>query len=244
MTSFVRTLAVGLVAGSAAMWATPASAQEGKFSVSFDLGTQLAVSGNVHGGGTGTILNFPASVTEKSYGDIYGQGFYWAAGLGYKVAPKGEVRVQVGYTSNPSDRIQVGTVANLATFAKFDDYKALGVDLGYRQYLSASKVRPFVGASVGFTRVDTINSTFTVPAVNVTLPDVPMNASSTVPSFAVSGGAQVSLSDNVALQAGVDLRWHGNLKQNEGLAGTGLQGINDETRRWAAPITVGLTYRF
>lgn len=244
MKRFSRNAAVALFVGSALLWSAPARAQEGKWSVSFDAGSQLAVSGDVHGGGSGRVLNLPTSVNARSYGDIYGQGFYWAAGLGYKITPKGELRVQAGYTANPAERLQVGTVANLALFAHFDDYKALGVDFGYRQYLSESKIRPFVGASVGFTRVDTINSTFTVPAANVTLSDVPMNGSSTVPSFAFSGGAQVKLNDHFALQGGIDLRWHGNLGQREGLAGTGLEPINDETRRWALPVTAGITYRF
>ena len=244
MKSFAYMFAVGLVSASAVLWSAPAHAQEGPWSVSFDLGSQLPVSGDVHGAGTGRILNLPASVSARSYNDIYGQGFYWAAGLGYRITPKGELRVQAGYTANAADRVQVGTVADLATFAQFDDYKALGIDFGYRQYLSTSKVRPFVGGSVGFTRVDTINSTFTVPAANVTLPNVPMNGSSTVPSFALSGGAQVMLNDHLGLQGGLDLRWHGNLEQNEGLGGTGLERINDETSRWALPLTVGVTYRF
>jgi hypothetical protein len=244
MKRFVHIFAIALVAGSSLIWAPPARAQEGPWSVSFDLGSQLPVSGDVHGGGSGQVLNLPTSVTAKSYNDIYGQGFYWAAGLGYKVTPTGEVRVQAGYTANAADRLQVGTVAGLALFAQFDDYKALGIDVGYRQYLSTSKVRPFVGGSVGFTRVDTINSTFTVPAANVTLSSVPMNGSSTIPSFALSGGLQVMLNDHIGVQGGADLRWHGNLEQNEGLAGTGLERINDETSRWALPLTVGITYRF
>lgn len=152
--------------------------------------------------------------------------------------------MQAGYTANAAERLQVGTVANLPLFAHFDDYKALGIDFGYRQYLSTSKLRPFVGGSVGFTRIDAIASTFTVPAAGVTLPSVPMNGSSTVPSFALSGGAQMMLTDRIGVQGGVDLRWHGNLAQNEGLAGTGLERINDETGRWALPLTAGITYRF
>jgi hypothetical protein len=235
---------IGLVAAAAMVWSAPARAQAGPWSLSFDLGGQTALSGNVHGGGTGVVLNLPTVVNEKTYGDIYGTGFYWAAGLGYKVGSNGEVRVQGGYTANSADTVQVGTVAGLELLAQFDDYKAFGMDFGYRQYVGASRLRPYVGASVGFTRVDTINSTFTVPAAGVTLADVPMNASSTVPSFGLQGGAQMHLNDRLAFQAGVDFRWHGDLAQNEGLAGTGLESINDKTNRWALPITAGLTVRF
>ena len=59
-----------------------------------------------------------------------------------------------------------------------------------------------------------------------------------------NGGAQVHINEILAFQAGAELRWHGDLKQNEGLAGTGLETINDKTRRWAMPVTAGLTVRF
>lgn len=62
--------------------------------------------------------------------------------------------------------------------------------------------------------------------------------------FGFSGGVQVHLSDMVALQGGVGLGWQNNLAQKEGLAGTGLQTINDTSRRWTAPVTAGLTVRF
>jgi hypothetical protein len=46
------------------------------------------------------------------------------------------------------------------------------------------------------------------------------------------------------VQAGVDFPWHGDATDNDGLAGTGLEGINDETRRWSLPVTGGVTVRF
>lgn len=235
---------IGFLAGATMLWSSPAQAQSKPWSVSFDAGAQTALSGNVHGAGTGRVLTLPTVVDAKTYADIYGTGFYWAAGLGYKVGSNGEVRVQGGYTANPAERLQVGTVAGLALFGQFDDYKAFGMDFGYRQYYGSSHLRPYAGASVGFTRVDTINSTFTVPAANVTLTAVPMNASSTVPSFGLQGGVQMHLNDSLAFQVGADFRWHGDLDQNEGLAGTGLESINDKTRRWALPVTAGLTLRF
>lgn len=245
MKPLARTAGLAAAAMAFLLAASPASAQvERPWSVTFDLGAQTALSGDAHGGGNGTVLTLPTAISAKSYGDVFGTGFYWAAGLGYKISERGEIRVSGNYTSNPAERLQVGTVANLPTFAAFDDYKAFGMDFGYRQYLSTGTFTPFVGGSVGFTRVDTINATVTVPAAGVTLPDVPFYGSSTTPSFSLGGGAQMKLSDALAFQVGVDFRWHGDLEQNEGLAGTGLQTINDESRRWAVPITAGITVRF
>lgn len=245
MKRYTSITSFGIATVAALLWATPAHAQaERPWSVSFDAGAQVAVSGDAHGGANGTVLNLPTSVTAKSYGDAFGPGFLWAASVGYKVTKAGEIRVTGSYTANPAEKLQVGTVANLPLFAEFHDYKAFGMDFGYRQYLTTGSVKPFVGGSVGFTRVSAIDSTLTVPAANVTLANVPFYADSTVPSFGINGGAQMNINEMLAFQAGVELRWHGDLKQNEGLAGTGLQTINDKTRRGAMPVTAGLTVRF
>ena len=245
MKRFTSITSFGLATIATLLWASPAHAQVDRpWSISFDAGAQVAVSGDVHGSGSGTVLKLPTSVTAKSYGDVFGPGFYWAASAGYMVTRAGEVRVSGSYTANSAEKLQVGTVASLPLLAAFDDYKAFGMDFGYRQYLSAGSVKPFVGGSVGFTRVSAINSTLTVPAAAVTLADVPFYADSTVASYGFNGGVQVHINEMLALQAGVELRWHGDLKENEGLAGTGLQTINDKSSRWAMPVTAGLTVRF
>lgn len=159
----VATLVVTLSAGDV-------RAQSSPWSVSFDLGTQVALNGDVHGGGSGTVLGLPTQLQARSYEDIYGNGFDSAAGVGYRVGEAGEIRVQGSYTANPADRLQAGTVAGLPLFARFDDYKAFGMDFGYRQYFGTALVRPYVGAGGGFVRLDTIQSEFSVPAAGVTRP--------------------------------------------------------------------------
>ena len=233
----VAALVVALSAGDV-------RAQSNPWSVSFDLGTQVALNGDVHRGGSGTVLGLPTQVEARSYGDIYGNGFYWAAGLGYQVGEAGEVRVQGSYTANPADRLQVGTVAGLPLFALFDDYKAFGMDFGYRQYFGTAMARPYVGASGGFVRVDTIQSEFSVPAAGVVLSNVNMYDTSVVPSFGAGGGVQINLSERFAVQGGVEFTWQGDATDLDGLAGTGLESINDESRRWSMPITGGITVRF
>ena len=42
---------------------------------------------------------------------------------------------------------------------------------------------------------------------------------------------------------GVEL-WQGDANDLDGLAGTGLESINDESRRWSIPIIGGITVRF
>jgi hypothetical protein len=221
-----------------------ASAQETPWSISFDLGAQVPVDGDVHAGGSGSVLGLSTAVQARSYGDVYGSGFYWAAGLGYQLSDRGELRVQGSYTNNPAERLQVGTVAGLSLLALFDDYQAFGMDVGYRHYLSDGRARPFIGGHAGFVRLDTVNAEFSVPAAGVVLSDVDFLDSSVVPAFGGGGGVQVQLTERLALQGGIEFRWHGSAGDVDGLAGTGLEPINDETRRWSMPATAGLTVRF
>lgn len=248
MHSLTRITTFAATAACLALGPAAAQAQNdpGPWSISFDAGVQLAIAGDAHAGGSGRVLDLPASVTSKSYGDVFGPGFFWAAGLGYGLGERGELRVQGAYTANPAERLQVGTVASMPLFGAFDDYKAFSMDFGYRHYLAPSerRIRPFLGGAAGFTRVDRIRSTFTVPSANVTLPNVRFYEVSTVPSFNANGGLQVAVTSRLSFQALADFRWHGDLTDDDGLAGTGLERINDESRRWTMPVTGGVTVRF
>src|ERR1044072_2484799 len=109
-------------------------------------------------------------------------GFTGLPASANQLGDRGELRVQGSYTSNPADRIQVGSVAGLPLFGLFDDYTAFGMDFGYRQYFGGAMARPYVGGSVGFVRLGEIQSEFSVPAASVVLSNVPFYDSSTVPS--------------------------------------------------------------
>jgi hypothetical protein len=229
--------------------AVPAAAQSQsatqspRFSVSFDVGADVAVSGDVHGGGNGTVLALPTTVGARSYGDIYGTPMTWSAGFGVRAADRTEIRARYFRTTGESNETQVGDVATLPLFARFGDYTANGMDVGVRQYYG-SRVQPYAGASVGFVRTSAISATFSVPAASVVLPDVPMYDDSTALTFAISGGVLVPVARNFAIQGGVDFRWVDDLDPIDGLGGTGLEPINDKSRRWSMPVTVGAVIRF
>ena len=240
---------IGMLAAAVMLTAAaPAVAQVAtpRWSVTFDLGSDIALSGDVHGGGSGTILGLPTQVEARSYGDIYGPGFQWSAALGYAVGATGEVRGRFTWTKLTADRVQVGTVAGLPLFGLFDDMTETGADFGYRQYFTPAdaRVRPFVGGQVGFVNVDSVRAEFTVPDAGVTISEVDFYDSSTVTTFGFSGGVYISLSPNFGLQGGVDFRWRDALTPRDGLAGTGLESINDDSSRWSMPVFLGATFRF
>lgn len=245
MIGAVRIVTAAVIVSASMLGATTVSAQTaGPWSLSFDLGADVPVSGDVHSGGMGTVLALPTVVEARSYSDIYGPGFYWAAGLGYRVGMNGEVRVQGAFTTNSAENLQVGTVAGLPLFGLWDDYKAFTMDVGYRQYFGTARARPFVGGSVGFARLASVQTEFTVPAAGVVISDVDFFDDSTVPVFGVGAGLQMALSGRVAFQVGFELKHYGSYADLDGLAGTGLESINDDSSRWAMPVTAGLSVRF
>lgn len=240
----VRVLACGLALGL--MASAPAAAQDSRVSLSFNMAGGVPVLGDVHGGGAGLVLDLPTTVEARDYNDIYGTSLDWNLGVGFMASEMGEVRVQLFRSTGDATDVQVGDVATLPLFAQFDDYKALGVDVGWRQYFGQANgaVQPYAGGSMGIMRFDEINATFRVPAASVTLSDVAMYEASTELTFALSGGVLVRLNRNIGFTGGVDLRWHGDLNPIDGLAGTGLEPINDESRRWSLPISAGVLFRF
>lgn len=230
----------------AALGTLPAAAQEPRFSAAFNIGGDISVGGTVHGAGSGVLSGLPASVDERSYGDIYGSPFTWSLDFGFAATPRDEVRVRLIRSSADTEEQQVGVVDGLGLFAQYDDYSTFGMDFGYRRYfaLPDSPLRPYAGASFGFLNVNEIDATFTVPLAAVLLPQVPMYQDSTVATISFGGGALFPLTPRFAIQAGVEFRWHGALEPIDGLAGSGLEDINDDSSRWSFPITAGAVVRF
>ncbi|MBM3770816.1 MAG: hypothetical protein FJW27_05915 [Acidimicrobiia bacterium] len=85
-----------LIAAAALLTMTvPAAAQSARWSVAFNVGADVPLSGNVHDGGTGRVLNLPTTVQPRDYRDIYGTPFSWSADFGYAATPTSEIRARV-----------------------------------------------------------------------------------------------------------------------------------------------------
>jgi hypothetical protein len=96
---------------------------------------------------------------------------------------------------------------------------------------------PYLSALAGFRRVDAIPGTFSVPAAGVTLPDTPFFDDSLVPVVGVGGGVLFAASSRVSFGVDAGIRYHTDLADIEGLAGTGLENLNDAGDQWSVPIS-------
>lgn len=229
--------AVMLVAAPAAALAQEGGMQ-GRWSVSFTGGATLPAGGEFHEGGSGTVLGLPTSVNAKQTGDIFDPGIGWRAGVGYGVSRNVELFGDFTWKRAEASELSVGTVATLDLRAAFGDYTSYGMDGGMRyHFMPGARVAPYVSALAGFRRVDAIPGTFSVPAAGVTLPDTPFFADSTVPVFGSDLGVLFGVSPRISVGVEAGVRYHTNLTEIEGLAGTGLENLNDAGSRWSVPIS-------
>jgi hypothetical protein len=239
-----RTLAAVAVAALLVPAAGRAEGMKGKWSLSLQGGTDLELSGNVHEGGSGQVLGLPTNVEARSYSDVYDPSFRGQLSIGYGVAEKGEIFLRGSYYKMSSSTLQVGTVANLTLNADFAEYKEWGVEAGYRHFFGDKKFKPYIGVAGGLRMISELPSTFSVPAANVVLPDVPFYDSSTVGVFGADLGFSYDLSESVAIGIETGPRFQTSLSDVDGLAGTGLEPINDTGSRVSMPIYASLSFRF
>lgn len=242
---------IGMFAVVALLTPAAALAQDegvaGKVSITLKGGLESTVNGDLHDGGTGTVLGLPTSVNARSWNDVYGSfGMVrFGGGIGYGVSENVEIIGNVSYARGSADRLQVGTVAGLTLNADFADYEDLSFEGGLRLHVAAARAfDPYINIVGGIRRVSAIPSTFSVPAAGVTLADTPFYDDSTVGLFGGDFGIAFNLGRNVSLGGEVGLRWQGALKDIEGLAGTGLENLNDVGERWSVPVSAVLTFRF
>ena len=76
-----------------------------------------------------------------------------------------------------------------------------------------------------------------MPAAGVVLSEVPFFDDSVVHVVGGDVGLLFAVSPKVRLGVEAGLRYHSNLSGIEGLAGTGLENLNDAGDRWSVPVS-------
>jgi hypothetical protein len=218
---------------------------EGRWSMTISGGAAMPGGGEFHEGGSGTVLGLPTTVAAKSTRDVFDPGIGWRAGLGYGVSRRVELFGEFGWTRSEASELSVGNVATLDLRAAFGDYTSWGANGGMRFHMApGSRVSPYIAALAGIWRVDAIPGTFSVPAAGVTLANTPFFDNSIVPVFGGDVGVLFGVSNRVSLGVEGGLRYHTGLSQIEGLAGTGLENLNDAGSGWSVPISGVVRFGF
>ncbi len=235
----------GLLVASA-----PVAAQAqgtGAWSVSFDVGLDSSMSGDIYDRSQGNLSGQPVQISARPYSS---PGLAWSVGIGRSLSDRIEFRVRVAGTSNSNDRQHTGRVGianiNGSVFSELDKLTEFGLDLGLRAYwLNGRSVQPYVGGFVGFARVSAISGSFDSPdATFVFDNDLDLYADSTAAAGGASMGLLFNRSDSFGWYVNFDIRWRGNLKGTDtDLAGTNLETLNNSGSRINSPLSVGARFR-
>jgi hypothetical protein len=234
-----------LVAAPTAVMAQEEEGVQGRWSLTFTGGAAVPTGGEFHEGGRGTVLGLPTSVDAQKTDDIFDPGIGWRFGAGYGVSRNVELFGDFAWKRAEASELSVGNVASLDLRAAFGDYTSFGVDGGMRyHFVPGATVAPYVSVLAGVRRVEAIPGTFSVPAAGVTLRDTPFFDDSIVPVFGGDVGVLFGVSPRVSLGVEAGLRYHTDLKEIEGLAGTGLENLNDAGSGWSVPISGVVRFGF
>ena len=222
------------------------TADEARWSVDVGIGFDNSISGNINSGAIGTLQGQSTVITKNSYEDVYGTGLHFKFGGGYMLDDLSEVRAAFTYQSLDADLTRMGDFGASNLYGQYDDYKSLGLDVGYRRYAPPTwpKVRLYGEGTIGIAFISEIDNLLAAPQANLVQNATDFYDRTAAFTLGVNGGALFAVADRYDLFAQLGLRYVTGLSAVDNLAGTGLAEINDNSARWTAPFVLGVRARF
>jgi hypothetical protein len=244
-----HSLVPALLAAAALIPTSTAHAQSSPtdypWSVEFAIGWDNSFSGNINSSGIGRINNQAVVILKNTYEDVYGTGLHLRVGGGYMIDEVSEVRATFTFQSLDADLTRMGDIGVSNLYGQYDDYQSFGLDVGFRRYADvAADVRAYGEGTLGIAFVDETDVELVAPQANL---------ARTATDFydrtaAFTLGGNVGILWQVGEQAGVfgqvGVRYVTGMSEVDGLAGTGLETINDKSARWTMPFLFGVRVRF
>jgi Outer membrane protein beta-barrel domain len=223
------------------------------WNVETSIGWDVNLSGQFINDAIGTINGVPVIINEVSYGEVFGTGFVWQVGGGYRMNDLNEFRADFTYQDvGTDDPVLIGTAGNgVDLFATFDDYSVWSLDFGYRRYFrwvdtpgNHFRVRPYAGVALGIADIPRINGQFAAPAAGLVQSDEDLYDGTAAFTFGINGGVLTALTPKLDLKVQLGFRHVTGLADIDRFDDTSLDRINDESGRWTMPITFGVRYNF
>jgi hypothetical protein len=230
-----------------ALAASPVAAQTATppWSADVGFGFDNSISGNINSSGVGRINNQAVVVLKNSYENVYGTGLHFKFGGGYMVDDVSEVRVTFTFQSLDADLTPLGDIGSSKLYAQYADYQSFGLDVGLRRYVDLSpKLRAYGEGTIGLAFVDETDVVLVAPTANLAGNATDFYDRTAAFTLGGNAGVLVQLADKVGVYGQVGLRYVSGMSSVDGLAGTGLETINDKSSRWTMPFIAGLRFRF
>jgi hypothetical protein len=235
------TLATATTAGAQ----TSADASESPWSVDVAFGLDNSISGNINSSGIGTINNQAVVILKNSYENVYGTGLHFRFGGGYMIDDITEVRVTFTFQSLDADLTPLGDIGASKLYGQYADYQSFGMDAGFRRYVDLTpKVRAYGEGTLGIAFVDETDVVLVAPTANLSGNATDFYDRTAAFTLGGNAGVLVQLTDKVGVYGQLGLRYVTGMSAVDGLAGTGLETINDKSARWTVPFIGGVRVRF
>lgn len=263
-TRHVRMLTVLALSGGAlpsAYAATPDDA----WSMSIFGGDAVAESGSLRDPGHVSITDLgtldPAlignagtlSLDKLHYNDLFRRRYDTGLEVGYSFNDNLQSFGRLSYDGQTGRSRRIGTLTSAGLSApepldaRFADADNMSLDIGSRYYwTNGSAWRPFAGAALGATHLDSVRATFTVPDTGVDLKNVRFTRPGTVFSQTLETGVEYNPSSTFGVRFSVDADHLGTPRSahDPALAELGFDAAHDAESRWTFPVAVAATYHF
>jgi opacity protein-like surface antigen len=241
---FVAVAALALLTLASAAQAQP-SVMDRRWSVDVGIGWDNGVTGNINSGGIGTIDNQAVVILANPYDKVYGTGVQLRFGGGYMIDEVTEVRAIFTYQSLDANLTTMGDIGTSKLYAQYDPYRSFALDAGFRRYVDvATNARVYAEATMGLGFISETDVMLVAPTVNLAQHATDFYDRTAAFSFGGNLGLLLQTSERVGVYGQVGMRWLSGMSTVDGLAGTGLESINDKSSRWTLPFIIGIRTRF
>jgi opacity protein-like surface antigen len=231
------------------------------WSLSLKAGVTALSGGDFHRGPAfdGSVLlglpagSLPVDVDAKGFDDVYDGFNELRLEAAYAASENLSYTLGLGWLSGMDQVLRVGTVAGtLPLNAEFSDYQDALVYGGVRyDFRITERWNPYVGAQLGYKRVDAITASFSVPNTPFNPPyqsaltDAKFYDASNVWSYGVVVGVEYKLTDRASVSLETGYLAQSALDDNDSVLGLlGLNALNDEGDLSYVPVRLSLTYHF
>lgn len=231
------------------------------WSLSLKGGLVPITGGDVHQGPAfdGSVLlglpagSLPVDVDAKSFDDVYGNFTEFGLEANYAASENLSYAFGINWLSADEGNLRVGTVAGaLPLNGRFSDYQDFQVYAGLRyNFRITERWNPYVGAQLGYKRVDAITASFSVPNTPFNAPyqaaltNAKFYDASNVWSYGVLVGVEYKLNDTASVALETGYLAQGSLDDNDSVLGLlGLNALNDEGDLSYVPVRLSLNIRF
>jgi hypothetical protein len=240
-------LAATVLAGLLAPAAYGAEGLKGRFSITFQGGTQSEVSGDLFKATTGPIFGKSIILKSARYRDVYAPDLRLQGVLGYGVGDKLELVARGSWYEANGTAIQIGKLEGdktvFAVLEPYGDYEEVGAEVGLRYYLSAAaRLKSWVAPIVGARWLTETYITLSVPDAASAIQNVPFQKKGTVPVFGLDLGFSFDFGAHFFVGMDTGIRYQTAPPQANALPG--LEQMDDSDGKWSAPVALSVGVRF